>query len=93
MAKQRNLRMPVPVESVICTVRGQTVILDDDLPKIYGVVVRRLNEQVKRNADRFPDDFMFRITWDEWEEIRRLRSQNATLKRGRHLSSKWKYGC
>ncbi len=43
-----------------------------------------LNEQVKRNADRFPDDFMFRITPDEWEEVRRLRSQNATLRRGQH---------
>jgi phage regulator Rha-like protein len=84
MAKQSNFQVPVPVESVICTVRGQKVILDDDIAKVYAVEVRHLNEQVKRNADRFPDDFMFRITSDEWEEVRRLRSQNATLKRGRH---------
>ena len=43
-----------------------------------------LNEQVKRNADRFPDDFMFQLTLTEWEELRRLRSQNATFKRGQH---------
>ncbi len=84
MTKQSNSPVPVPVESVIHTVRGQKVILDTDLAKIYGVEIRRLNEQVKRNADRFPDDFMFRITPDEWEEVRRLRSQNATLRRGQH---------
>ena len=74
--------VPVPVESVIHTVRGQNVILDTDMARIYGVEIRRLNEQVKRNADRFPDDFMFRLTKGEWEKLRRLRSQNATLKRG-----------
>jgi hypothetical protein len=54
------------------------------LARIYGVESRHLNEQVKRNADRFPDDFMFRLTPDEWEKLRPLRSQNATLKRGQH---------
>jgi hypothetical protein len=54
------------------------------LARTYGVEIRHLNEQVKRNADRFPDDFMFRLTPDEWEKLRRLRSQNATLKRGQH---------
>jgi len=80
MTKQSNSPVPVPVEYVIHTVRGQKVILDTDLARIYDVEVRRLNEQVKRNADRFPDDFMFRLTPGEWEEVRRLRSQNATLK-------------
>lgn len=84
MTKQSNSSVPVPVESVIYAVRGQKVILDNDLAKIYGVKIRRLDEQVKRNADRFPDDFMFRLTPYEWEEVRRLRSQNATLKRGQH---------
>jgi len=82
--QKSNSQVPVPVESVIHTVRGQRVILDADLARIYDVETRRLNEQVKRNADRFPDDFMFRLTPDEWEELRRLRSQNATLKRGQH---------
>ena len=79
MTKQSNSTVPVPVESVIHTVRGHKVILDTDLARIYGVEIRRLNEQVKRNADRFPDDFMFRLTPDESEKLRRLRSQNATL--------------
>ncbi len=47
------------VESLIFTVRGQRVILDADLAHIYGVPTKRLNEQVRRNADRFPEDFMF----------------------------------
>jgi len=80
--QKSNSPVRVPVESVIHTVRGQKVILDTDLVGIYNVEIRRLNEQVKRNADRFPDNFMFRLTPDEWEEVRRLRSQNATLKRG-----------
>jgi hypothetical protein len=84
MAKQSNSPVPVPVESVIHIVRGHKVILDTDLATIYGVEIRRLNEQVKRNADRFPDDFMFRLTPNEWEKLRPLRSQNATLKRGQH---------
>ena len=84
MAKQSTSTLPVPVESVIHTVRGHNVILDTDLAIIYGVEIRRLNEQVKRNADRFPDDFMFRLTPNEWEKLRRLRSQNATLKRRQH---------
>lgn len=50
-------------------------MLDRDLAKMYGVETRRLNEQVKRNADRFPEDFMFRLTRDETEV---LKSQNAT---------------
>ena len=80
--QKSNSPVRVPVESVIHTVRGQKVILDTDLVGIYNIEIRRLNEQVKRNVDRFPDDFMFRLTQEEWEELRRLRSQNATLKRG-----------
>ena len=49
---------------------------------VLEIDVRRLNEQVKRNSARFPEDFAFRLNADEWERLRRLRSQNATLKRG-----------
>jgi len=84
MTKKIKSQIPLPVESLIHTVRGHKVILDSDLAEIYGVELRRLNEQVKRNADRFPDDFVFRLTPDEWEKVGRLRSQNATLKRGQH---------
>jgi len=60
------------------TVRGMKVILDSDLARIYGVTTSRLNEQVRRNRDRFPDDFMFRLTRDEYNLI----SQNATSSSG-----------
>jgi hypothetical protein len=64
-----------PIESLILTVRGQKVILDTDLAALYEVPTKRLNEQIKRNADRFPEDFMFRLTGQEWDH---LKSQIAT---------------
>lgn len=60
-------------------IRGQKVMLDSDLEELYGVETRRLNEQVARNADRFPEDFMFRLNENEFES---LMSQFATSKRG-----------
>jgi len=68
----------------IFSLRGLKVILDVDLAAVYGVEVRRLNEQVKRNAGRFPEDFAFRLNAREWDKLRGLRSQNAILKRGQH---------
>lgn len=72
-----------PVEPLIRIVRGERVILDADLARLYGVPTKRLNEQVRRNAERFPPDFMIQLTE---RESRSLRSQFATLKggRGRH---------
>jgi hypothetical protein len=64
-----------PVSSLILNLRRQKVILDADLAELYGVPTKRLNEQVKRNADRFPEDFMFQLTAQEWSN---LRSQFAT---------------
>ncbi|HEY1717162.1 MAG TPA: ORF6N domain-containing protein [Verrucomicrobiae bacterium] len=74
-----------PIESLIFTLRGQKVILDADLAELYDVPTKRLNEQVKRNADRFPEDFLFQLTREEAEEMQRSRSQFATLKRGQNL--------
>lgn len=65
-----------PIESRILLVRGQRVMLDVDLSRLYGVPTKRLNEQVRRNAERFPADFSFRLTAAEWEL---LRSHFATL--------------
>ena len=62
--------------------RGKKVMLDRDLAKLYGVKVKRLNEQVKRNMKRFPDDFMFQLSW---KEIESLRSQFVTLKQGQNI--------
>ncbi len=73
------------MEELIQTVRGQRVILDADLARVYGVPTKRINEAVKRNADRFPLDFMFRLNGKEAESLGRSRSQIATLKRGQNI--------
>ena len=62
------------IEPLIKIIRVQQVMLDSDLATLYGVETKRLNEQVKRNIKRFPEDFMFQLTKDEC-----LRSQIATL--------------
>lgn len=72
----------IPEEVVISKIyyiREQKVMLDSDLAELYGVETRVLNQQVKRNQDRFPEDFMFRLTETEWEA---LKSQNATASWG-----------
>lgn len=77
------------VESIslsIGALRSQRVILDADLAALYGVETKRFNEQVKRNAARFPADFMFQLTAEESDS---LRSQIATLKTGRGQHRKY----
>ena len=87
MTRETRGRASVDIASVIAFVRGQRVILDADLATIYGVPTKRLNEQIKRNVDRFPADFMFRLSAEELAELRarpsaehaaRNRSQIAT---------------
>ncbi|MES2133387.1 MAG: ORF6N domain-containing protein [Bacteroidota bacterium] len=76
--------MIVPDEIVmnkIYVIRGQKVMLDRDLAELYKVETKQLKRQVKRNIERFPDDFMFELTSLEYES---LRSQIGTLKRGEH---------
>jgi urease gamma subunit len=68
------------VSQKIRLVRGQRVLLDADLAALYGVTTARLNQQVRRNVERFPADFMFRLTLEEQE---RLMLQFATSKTGR----------
>jgi phage regulator Rha-like protein len=69
-----------PVEGLICFIRGQRVILDADLAKAYRVTTTRLNQQVRRNSDRFPEDFAFQLTAAEFAG---LMLQSATSKKGR----------
>jgi hypothetical protein len=88
---------PLPTERIanaILVVRGQKVMLDADLAELYDVETRALNQAVRRNLDRFPDDFMFQLTWEEAEELRSqnvilngaaARSQSVILKRGFNL--------
>lgn len=68
------------IERRIFVIRERQVMLDEDLAELYGVETKRLVEQVKRNIERFPSDFMFQLTSDEAEA---LRSQIATSKEGR----------
>lgn len=81
MTKKRSSSTALQkVESLIFTVRGMKVILDGDLASIYGVTTARLNQQVRRNADRFPEDFVFQLTKGEFDS---LMLQNATSNEGR----------
>jgi hypothetical protein len=74
------------IQQKIFEVRGQRVMLDFDLAELYEVETKRLKEAVRRNIDRFPDDFMFEITREEYNV---LRTQIATLERGRGKYSKF----
>ena len=62
-----NLLEPVQIESMIYEIRGQKVMLDRDLAKLYQVETRKLNQAVKRNMKRFPEDFMFQLNSEEYE--------------------------
>ena len=89
-----NISITVPdelVEDTIVQIHGQKVILDRDLARLYGVSTKVLNQAVKRNDERFPEDFMFQLSkeeTEEWERAKRLRSQIVTLKtrRGTHMN-------
>ena len=97
MPENRSLIPQERIERSILVIRGQKVMLDHDLASLYDVETKRLLEAVKRNLQRFPDDFMFQLTWEELKILRSLfatssiehpersRSQNATLKRGQNV--------
>ncbi|WP_255673256.1 ORF6N domain-containing protein [Flavobacterium sp. EDS] len=74
------------ISNKIYFIRNQKVMLDSDLAILYGIETKRLNEQVKRNISRFPEDFMFQLTEVEYNSSR---SQFATLKNGRGFNLKY----
>ncbi len=78
-------REAMPIESSILWVRDRRVILAADLANIYGVETRVLNQAVKRNRERFPEDFTFRLARDEAVAIAASRSQSVILKRGANI--------
>lgn len=93
-----ELNMIIPIESLIYIIRGNKVMLDRDLALLYGVETKMLNQAVKRNVDRFPEDFAFQLTQNEWESLRcqigtskinSLRSQIVTLEMGRGKHRKY----
>ena len=77
----KKAKWPVPIEQIdemLHTIRGVRIMLDRDLAKIYGVPTKAFNQAVKRNRQRFPDDFMFRLTQEEAKALRASRSQTVT---------------
>lgn len=74
MAKKNDIIPAMPIENKIYVFRGQKVMLDSDLAELYNVETRVLNQAVKRNSDRFPEDFMFQLSKKEFEI---LKSQNV----------------
>ncbi len=78
--------IPLDMSQRIRVIRGRSILLDSDLAALYGVTTKRLNEQVARNADRSPADFLLRLTD---QELASLRSQIATLKTGRGQHRKY----
>ena len=95
MTKTEGYMIPTDrIEGAILEIRGRKVMLSRDLAALYGVSTKAFNQAVKRNADRFPPDFMFQLTWEEAQALRSQfvtlngvgsRSQSATLKRGGHI--------
>lgn len=85
MGKMRSMISVELIEKRIYLVRGQRVMLDRDLAEIYGVSTKRLNEQVRRNRQRFPEGFMIRLTFAEAQELLASRSHFATLKKGQNI--------
>jgi hypothetical protein len=90
----------IPVERIetkILLVRGHKVMLDADLAELYDVPTKALNQAIRRNPERFPEDFMFQLTWEEANDLRSQsvtlnkktgsapRSQSVTLKRGANI--------
>jgi hypothetical protein len=76
------MQEPIAQESIerkICVMRGQRVMLDKDLAELYGIPTKRLNEHVRRNIKRFPDDFMFRLSYKETQCVM---SHSATSHQG-----------
>jgi len=86
MTTETEIISSFDVTRVIHLIRDRRVIIDADLARIFEVATKRLNEQLRRNLDRFPDDFAFQLTEQEWAS---LRSQTATLNSGRGAHRKY----
>jgi hypothetical protein len=87
MKTSKAVQPAFDIASAILTVRGEKVLLDSDLALLYGVPTFRFNEAVKRNTNRFPDDFRFQLTKQEWETVQRLRSRSALFNSAASLKS------
>ena len=82
----KNIIAPIPLESIaqsILLIRGRKVMLDSDLAMLYGVTTKRPNEQVRRNRERFPEDFKFPLTDEEYASLRSQIATSNTARGGR----------
>lgn len=79
-----SIKLIKPVDGLIREIRGQRVILDSDLARVYGVTTKRLNEAVKRNLKRFPPDFMFRLAPEDVENLRSHFATSSKANRSAH---------
>ena len=83
-------KSPKPIDDLIHTIRGQKVILDTDLAELYGVPTKVLNQAVKRNQERFPQDFMFQLSNSEWSDLRsQIVTSSLEPNKGKGLTSNW----
>ena len=85
MPKKSIARKIPALETLIYEIRGQRVMLDSDLARIYEIPTKAFNQAVKHNVDKFPADFMFRLTAKQAGNLRHSRSQVVTLKRGQNI--------
>lgn len=85
MVTKDSLSKIITLENRILTIRGQKVIIDADLAELYGTTTKRLNEQVRRNSERFPSDFMFQLSASEKDEVVANCDHLAKLKFSRFL--------
>src|SRR3954452_15496204 len=83
MSERKSLHQPEEIEQAILLIRGQKVMLDRDLAALYGVETKNLNKAVRRNLDRFPNDFIFQLTKDEAESLRFQFGTSTSLHGGR----------
>ena len=87
MEETKELITTDDIRSKVYIIRGQQVMLDKDLAEIYGYEVKKLNQQVKRNIERFPEDFMFRLSNSEIDSVR---SQIVTSRNPESTIEMWK---
>jgi len=90
MSEKQETQSIIPakrIEHAIYSIRGHRVMLDADLAKLYGAPTKSLNLAVRRNADRFPNDFMFRLTLEEWNRLRFQFETSKSRKTTRSLTA------
>ena len=94
--KKEGVKAIIPIESieaVIHIIRGQKVIIDEDLAALYGVPTKRLNEQVRRNSNRFPEDFAFQLIKEEWDFLKcQFGTSNSSVLRSHFATSSSDWG-